>query len=233
MSIASDPDQGHEVCFSSPWMKLVAVPAENQAADPHYIVVTKDYVSIVAMLPDGKLLAVQQHRPAVGGKTLEFPAGHVEIGQTPEQAARQELLEETGYEAASVTPLGVMNPDTGRLANRHWCFFATGLECAAAGPSHGEKTEVVTLSVKELQQLILDGGFNHAQHLAALQLAIISGKVSLPASTGSTTLPAKPRVFAGVETVRRATRPVLRTCASSAAPGTSDCRYHWSWPVPA
>jgi ADP-ribose diphosphatase len=184
MGIASDQDQGHEVCFFSPWMKLVAIPAENGTSDPHYVVVAKDYVSVVAMLDDGNLLAVRQQRPAVGCKTLEFPAGHVETGQTPEQAAHQELLEETGYRAASMTPLGVVNPDTGRLANRHWCFFASGLERAAEGPRTGENIEAECLSVAELRRLVLNGEFNHAQHLAALQLAVISGKVSLPASSG-------------------------------------------------
>ena len=87
---------------------------------------TKDYVSVVAVTEDGRLLLVRQFRPAVGRMTLELPSGHVEPGETPEQAARKELLEETGYLADTFTLLGNLSPDTGRLGNRMWCFFAKG-----------------------------------------------------------------------------------------------------------
>ena len=58
-----------------------------------------DFVVIVAVTRQDQILLVRQFRPAAAAVTLELPAGHVDPGETPEQAARRELLEETGYEA--------------------------------------------------------------------------------------------------------------------------------------
>src|ERR1700687_2612926 len=93
-------------------------------AEPHYSLRTRDYVGVVAVTTNGELLLVRQFRPAVWETTLELPSGHVEPGQTPEEAARTELLEETGHEANSFELVGDFSPDTGRLGNRMWCFFA-------------------------------------------------------------------------------------------------------------
>lgn len=60
-------------------------------------------VIIVARLqPDNKLLLVRQYRPPVEAWTLEFPAGLVDDGESPEQTALRELREETGYCAERV-----------------------------------------------------------------------------------------------------------------------------------
>jgi ADP-ribose pyrophosphatase len=62
------------------------------------IVVTRDSVAVVPILPDGRVVMVRQYRYAGGEELLEIPAGRIEPGEDPEQAARRELLEETGLE---------------------------------------------------------------------------------------------------------------------------------------
>src|SRR5688572_8323207 len=159
-----------ELCFSSPWMELEAIhPAAGEGA-PHYVVSTKDYISVLALSRDGNVLLVRQFRPAIGMITLELPAGHVEHDQTPEEAASTELLEETGFRAGSLELLGCVHPDTGRLSNKHWCFIAHDLEQVEIHRAEGETAELVVVSLEELRGMILDGRFNHAQHLATIQL---------------------------------------------------------------
>ncbi len=116
--------------FSTPWFEIVAKQFENDDA-PHYSLRTKDYVSVVALSCEGRLVLVRQFRPAVGRMTLELPSGHVEDGESPEHAARRELLEETGHAAETFQFLGNLSPDTGRLGNRMWCFFAANARPAA------------------------------------------------------------------------------------------------------
>ncbi len=174
-----------EVCFSTPWMDLLAIHTADRENAPHYAIASKDYVSVLPLTPDGNVLLVRQFRPAVGEVTLELPAGHVEPGQTPAEAASTELLEETGYRARHIELLGCINPDTGRLTNKHWCFLATGLELVHENLAAGEVTELVVVPLTELRQMIIDGRFAHAQHLAALQLAMVQGKIDLTAQVGA------------------------------------------------
>ncbi|MBI3890084.1 MAG: NUDIX hydrolase, partial [Candidatus Wallbacteria bacterium] len=51
----------------------------------------RDAASVLAFLPDGRLLLVRQMRPAVGRALVELPAGHLEPGESPDAGARREL----------------------------------------------------------------------------------------------------------------------------------------------
>lgn len=173
------------VCFSTPWVDVVAVPSDN---GDHYVVTGKDYVSIVAVLPDGRVLLVRQYRPAVGTETIETPAGHVEPGLTPEASARQELREETGYDAGRMELLGLLHPDTGRLGNRHWAFFAADLE-KVGDPAADEVARPLAVSADDLRAMMLDGSFCHAQSVAAVHLAVISGRLVMPPAPAAAATP--------------------------------------------
>ena len=62
-------------------------------------------VAIVAVTPQRRLVMVRQYRYAAGRFLLEIPAGTLEPGESPEDTARRELREETGYSADSLRPL--------------------------------------------------------------------------------------------------------------------------------
>jgi ADP-ribose pyrophosphatase len=113
----------NETVFSTPWFDVKA-KCYHGSQDPYYVLKLLDYVSILAITNDGQILLVEQYRPVVEGNTLELPSGHVEEGESPEEAAHRELLEETGYKANEVKLLGTLIPDTGRLGNKMWCYFA-------------------------------------------------------------------------------------------------------------
>jgi len=162
--------------FSTPWFKLLAKRVD-QEADPYYSLQTADYVSIVAVTNKGRVLLVRQYRPAVERMTLELPSGHVDGGMTPEDAAKQELLEETGYLARQVELLGCICPDTGRLANRMWCFFASGVTRSEVPHVMEPGIELTDCTPEELMDYILEFKFDHALHLAAVLLAILKGKI--------------------------------------------------------
>src|SRR4030088_3118538 len=103
--------------YETPWFTLVEKctvgMTANAGAASFYAVQSLDYVTVVAMTALDEVVLVRQFRPVVEDYTIELPAGHVEIGQTPEEAARQELLEETGFVAEHFELLGTLLPDTG------------------------------------------------------------------------------------------------------------------------
>ncbi len=169
-----------EDLFVTPYFKLIGKHlADAAGSDPFYSLDLPDYVSIVAATAAGEIVLVRQFRPAVETITLELPAGLVDPGDTPEDAARRELLEETGLVADGMTLVSCMRPDTGRLGNRMWVFFASGVESVASWiPEPG--IDVVTVSPGEVARLVADGTFNHALHVAALLATVQLGRVTLP-----------------------------------------------------
>jgi ADP-ribose pyrophosphatase len=115
--------ESDEVVFQTKWFDIVARRSPG-SADPHYLINSSDFVAVVALTKQGNLLLVRQFRPAVGHATLEVPSGHVERGETPEIAARKELLEETGHVSDRFELLATVSPAIGRFTNRMWCYFA-------------------------------------------------------------------------------------------------------------
>jgi 8-oxo-dGTP pyrophosphatase MutT (NUDIX family) len=166
------------VVYATPWFELVAKypPGYSQ---PHYSIRTRDYVTVVAVTDDNRFLLVRQFRPAVGRTTLELPSGHVENGETPESAARKELLEETGYVAETFECLGDLSPDTGRLANRLWCFFAAGARPSDRIDLEAEPGIEPILFEGTVSDLIDGRGLDSALNLAALSLAIVRGRLPI------------------------------------------------------
>ncbi len=105
-------------------------------------------VGIVAVTDEGNLILVEQDRPPVGRRVIELPAGLAgdEAGHEAEDlaaAARRELLEETGYEAAGMTFLVEGPPSAGLSDEVITLFLATGLR--RAGRAGGVGGEDITL----------------------------------------------------------------------------------------
>ena len=167
-----------EIVLDVNWFQIVA-NRYTATDDPHYVLQCKDYVSIVTTNEDGKLLLVRQFRPAVGRLTLEIPSGHVEAGQTPEEAARQELLEETGYESRSMEFLGNLCPDTGRMGNRMWLFFAGNATHTTDANHHCEPGIAPVVYESSVRTLVADPEFGNALHHAAVMAAVARGRIAL------------------------------------------------------
>jgi 8-oxo-dGTP pyrophosphatase MutT (NUDIX family) len=157
----------------SPWIDLIARDVEFSPGAPlqtYHAVGQLDYLAIVACTPDGRIPIVRQFRPAVEAFTWELPAGLVEPSEAPADSARRELLEETGYPARAIHPLGIAAACTGRLSNHiHSFFVETGERAASYTPEAGLSVKLV--SPTELLALIEAGAFVHQLHLGALFLA--------------------------------------------------------------
>lgn len=164
--------------FSTQWFDVIAKTVDGEHPGiPYYSLQMPDYVSIVALTERKEVLLVRQYRPTVEGYTLELPSGHVDEGESPAEAARRELLEETGYQAIEVELLGCLLPDTGRLSNRMWCYFSSNVKPCRPAQVPEVGIELIICNQSDLIKHIVELQFDHALHLAAILLAILKHKL--------------------------------------------------------
>ncbi|WP_198653106.1 NUDIX hydrolase [Actinocorallia populi] len=119
-------------------------------------------VALVAITEDEQVVLARQYRPGPGRILLELPGGNAEDGEPVEAAAARELLEETGYEAASVEV--VMQTYLASYAShRRHAVLARGCRKAAEPkPDDGEFVETVLMPVREFLEHVLSGQLTDA-----------------------------------------------------------------------
>ncbi|MGH6728098.1 MAG: NUDIX hydrolase [Pseudolabrys sp.] len=167
----------------SEWMAIVERDVEfavGAPAETYHAVGQRDYVAVVAMTPDGKIPIVRQYRPALERFTWELPAGLLDEREAAADCCRRELMEETGYPARAIHPLGTTAPCSGRLSNYLHSFF---VETDVRNDEHRIEAgiELKLVTPAELAALILSGEFMSQLHIGTVLLAGMAGHLDLAA----------------------------------------------------
>jgi ADP-ribose pyrophosphatase len=129
-----------------------------------------DFVNVVALDTQGRLLMIRQFRFGTREFTLEVAGGMCEAGEDPRETAVRELREETGYVGKTVTPLGHCEPNPAIFNNRAHMFLIEG--CEKSGElvlDPGEDIEVTAVPVDEVFAELHAGRITHALVSVALQ----------------------------------------------------------------
>jgi ADP-ribose pyrophosphatase len=125
---------------------------------------------IMPITADGRLVLVRQYRYAVGDFLWEAPAGHIDSGESAEEAARRELVEETGYYPHRLQSLLEFYPAPGFTDERMHLFLATELEERQPLPEEDERIEVRLFSVPEALRMVSAHEIRDAKTLIGLAL---------------------------------------------------------------
>lgn len=143
---------------------------------PFYRIDSSDWVNIVPVTAAGEFVMVRQYRHGLDDFTIETPGGLVDPGEAPIEAAGRELLEETGYRAAGIVPLGGVNPNPALFGNVLHVFLGRdAVKVAEVRNESTEETHVELVPRAELAALIRGGQVNHALVIAAFQLYDLEG----------------------------------------------------------
>ena len=145
---------------------------------PHGPTVTLDVVRhppsvVILPVPEtGQVTLVRQYRHAVGRWLWEAPAGSVDEGETPEQAARRECHEEIGQAPETVVRLGALYPTPGYCDEEMIFFRVSGLAepVEAAAVDEDEDLEVQTFPLREARDMVRRGEIMDMKTVVALTM---------------------------------------------------------------
>jgi uncharacterized protein len=169
-----------ELIAGSPWRLMLRDRLRGPAGDTEYgYLAVPRAVFVAAVTPGEDLLLVRQYRHPVRDWTLEVPAGSVADGETPLEAARRELREETGGSAQEWHHLSTFFSSSAHLSLRSDAFLARGVELAEAAPEEGEALTLVRMRFAEAVARARAGDFAEGQTALTILLAAVRLEPSL------------------------------------------------------
>lgn len=164
--------RGQEYLLQCKWLTvrkdIVKLPS-GLVLDDYYVLEYPTWVNVIAITEDGLFVIEKQYRHGTESIDFEICAGTCEKDEEPIDAAKRELLEETGYGGGKWTMYGISTPNPAAMTNLNYTFLAEGV--LKTSHPHQEKTEdieVFTVSRDELLKLMENGEINQGCMLAML-----------------------------------------------------------------
>jgi len=125
-------------------------------------------VVVLPVLPDRRILLIQQYRYAARQFLWELVAGRIDAGETPREAAARELIEETGYRATKFHIFLEVFPTPGFVEEKMFLLLAHGLTPGRAQPEDDEKIVSRAYNRKQLEEMIRKGKLRDAKSITGI-----------------------------------------------------------------
>ena len=161
-----------EYIIKRPWLTArcdkLQLP-DGRIIDEYYVLEYPDWVNVIAITTDGRFVMEKQYRHGLGVHSIELPCGVMEEGETPIEAAKRELLEETGFGGGTWSEFMTLSPNPGSMTNLAHIFLAVGVE-KIAEPSLDatEELTVHMMSEEDVKRLLADNKICQALMVAPL-----------------------------------------------------------------
>ncbi len=141
--------------------------------DSYYVIERQDAVFIFPLTKSGEVVLVRQYRPPIEQMELCLPAGLIEEGESPVEAAKRELREETGHGSGEWTEVITLASSPGLKNNWAHILLAEGIEeVAPLDPDEFERLEVVKVPLEKLKDLVYSGGIVSSSGIAGIMVCL-------------------------------------------------------------
>lgn len=143
-----------EYIIKRPWLtarKDKLMLPDGRINPEYYVLEYPDWVNIIAIREDGKFIMERQYRHGIQMTGYEIPAGVIEEGETPLEAAKRELWEETGYVGDSWEELLTEAPNSSTCTNFCHSFIARNLK--KVDGQHLDATEDLSVHIMTLEEV--------------------------------------------------------------------------------
>ena len=170
-----------EYLVKRPWLTArrdtVQLP-DGRVNDEYYVLEYPDWVNVIAITEDGDFVMECQYRHGLGASCYEIPCGVIEPGEDPLDAAKRELLEETGYGSGTWSKSMAISANPGSMSNMVHCYLATDVR--KTGEQHLDATEDLSVHLMTREQVIelLDRDMMISAQMAAPMWKYFSGKAA-------------------------------------------------------
>ena len=151
---------GERTIYDSLWVRLALVDVEvpgHGRIDHHVVRMPVHAAGTVVHDPDRGILLLWRHRFITDTWGWEIPAGRVDPGETPAQAAAREVLEETGWRPGPVRPLQTYHPANGTSDQTFHVFVADGATHIGPPSDPSESERIAWVPVEQVRTLVLAG----------------------------------------------------------------------------
>ena len=168
-NIKSQEDIGNFKIFGV--KKLNAISPRTGKELPFFVLDCDDWVNIIPITQKREVIMIKQYRFGTSKIELEIPGGIIEKNEDPMEAAKRELVEETGYEGKKFTYLGHVDPNPAFQRNK--CHITLIEDCFYSCEQNldpGEDIEVTKIKLDNINSLIKEGTIRHSLVICAFNL---------------------------------------------------------------
>lgn len=140
----------------------------GQIIQPYYLLEYPDFVNALAITNDNKIILNREYRHGTQTTKLELPSGTVDNGETPEDAIKRELLEETGYVFEKIIFTSKVSPNPANHTNFAHSFLAIGgTKIAEQKLDISELIENVLVPLEDFKRMLENNELDNAMHVAS------------------------------------------------------------------
>ena len=160
-----------------PWLTIRQDKCEmpnGNVIPAFYVNEYPDWVNVFGLTNEGQVVMVKQYRYGIDSVEMELPGGVIEEGESPEQGARRETLEETGYVFKDYQYLGKVCANPSTTNNFTHFFLATGGEKVAEPElDHSEEIDVLLLAIDDVKSLVKENKLMQSLHVNGITYALM------------------------------------------------------------